>query len=71
MKMNECDHDRIIILHDNGFTMVNTRSFELRIDFYVLRSQCEQVFYSKVPGRVGRSFVRYDPRWRLVKYNVT
>ena len=38
---------------------------------YVLPRQCEQVFYSKVPGKVGWSFVvRHDPRGRLVKYNL-
>jgi hypothetical protein len=38
---------------------------------YVLPSQCEQVFYSEVPGKVGWSYiVRYDPRGRPVKYNV-
>ena len=69
--MNERDLDRTIIMHDNGLTMVNTRSFEPRIDPHVLPSQCEQVFYSKVPGREGWLFVvRYDPRRMLVKYNV-
>jgi hypothetical protein len=69
--MNGYDHDRTIIVHDSIFTMVNTRSFEPGIDHYVISRQCEQVFYSEVPGRVGWSFVvRYDPRGRLVKYNV-
>ena len=40
-------------------------------DHYVFPSQCEQVFYSKVPGKRDWSFVvRYDPRGRPVKYNV-
>jgi len=69
--MNERDPDRTVILHDNGFTMVNTRSFELGTNHYVLPSQCEQVFYSEVPGKAGWSFVvRYDPRGRPVKYNI-
>ena len=68
--MHECDPERTIIEHDNGFTMVNTREFELGTNPYVLPSQCEQVFYSKVPSKAGWSYiVRYDPRGRLVKYN--
>jgi hypothetical protein len=51
--------------------MVNTRSLNLRTYPYVLPSQCEQVFYSEVPGRGGCSFViRHDPRGKSVKYNV-
>ena len=51
--------------------MVNTRLFEPGTKPYVLPSQYEQVFYSKVPGKVGWSFVvRHDPRGRLVKYNL-
>ena len=38
---------------------------------YFLPSQCEQVFYSEVPGRGGWSFVViHDPRGRMIKYNV-
>ena len=60
-----------LLLHDNGFTMVNTRLFEPRTEPYVLPSQCEQVFYSEVPGKAGWSFVvRHDPRERPVKYNL-
>ena len=51
--------------------MVNTRLFELGTEPYVLPSQCEHVFYSDVPGRVGWSFtVRHSPRGRSIKYNV-
>ena len=51
--------------------MVNTRFFEPGTKPYVLPSQCEQVFYSEVPGKAGWSFVvRHDPRARLVKYNL-
>jgi hypothetical protein len=32
---------RVVIEHDNGFTMVNTRTHELGIELYVLPSQCE------------------------------
>ena len=50
--------------------MVNTRAFEPGTKPYVLPSQCEQVFYSEVPGKAGCSYVvRYDPRGRTVKYN--
>jgi hypothetical protein len=71
LQMNEHDPYRIVILHDNGFTMVNTRSFEPGTYYYVLPSQWEQVFYSEVPGKAGWSFVvRYDPRGRPVKYNI-
>ena len=69
--MNAHDPDRTIILHDNRFTMANTRSFELGLDHYVLPSQCKQIIYAEVPGRAGWPFVvRYDRRARLVKYNV-
>ena len=61
--MNERDLDKMVIEHDNIFTMVNTRSSEPREDHYILPSQCEQLFYSKVPYRWDWSFVvRYDPR---------
>ena len=51
--------------------MVNTRLFELGTKPYVLPSQCEQVFYSEVLGKVGQSFVvRHDPGGRTVKYKV-
>ena len=70
LRMNECDPERTVIEHANGFTMVNTRTFELGTEPYVLPSQCEQVFYSEVSGKPGWSYVvRYDPRGRLVKYN--
>ena len=52
LRLNRFDTDRTVIEHDNGFTMVNTRSLESRTsEPYVLPSQCEHVFYSKVPGR--------------------
>jgi hypothetical protein len=71
LQMNEHDPDRTIIEHANGFSMVNTRTFELGTKKYVLPSQCEQAFYSKVPRKVGWSYVvRYDPRGRPIKYNV-
>ena len=41
IQMNAHDPDRTIILHDNRFTMANTRSFELGLDHYVLPSQCK------------------------------
>ena len=69
--MNQRDLDRTIIEHDNVLTMVNTRLLEPGIEPYVLPSQCEQVFYSEVPGKVGWSFVvRHNPRGRPVKYNL-
>ena len=50
--------------------MVYTRELEPGIESYLLPSQCEQVFYSKVLGKKCWSYiVRYDPRGRLVKYN--
>ena len=51
--------------------MVNTRLFELATKPYVLTSQCEHVFYSKVMRRGGWSFsIRHNTRGRPVKYNV-
>ena len=70
LQMHERDPERTVIEHDNGFTMVNTRAFEPGTEPYVLPSQCEQVFYSKVPGKAGWSYVvRYDPRGTIEKYN--
>ena len=51
LRLNQRDLDRTIVEHDNGFNMVNTRLFEPGKEPYVLPSQCEQVFYSKVPGK--------------------
>ena len=72
LRLNRNDPDRTVIEHDSGFTMINTRSFELvEDDPYVLPSQCKQVFYFGIPHKLGWSFfVRHDPRGRLVKYNV-
>ena len=68
--MHEHDPERNVIENDNGFTMVNTRAFELGTKTYVLPSQCERFFYSEVPGKSGWSYiVRYDPIGRPVKYN--
>jgi hypothetical protein len=69
--LNQCDPNRTIIKHVNGFTMVNTRSLEGGTYPYVVPRQCEHVFYLEVPGRGGWSFViRHDPRGRPVKYSV-
>jgi hypothetical protein len=69
--MNECDPEITIIDHENGFTMVDTRTLELGTELYVLPRQCEHVFYLDVSGKVRWSYVvRYDPRERTVKYNV-
>ena len=70
--LNRNDPNKIVIGHDSGFTMINTRSFEpIGDESYVLPSQCEQVFYFGVPHKLGWSFVvRHDPRGRLIKYNV-
>ena len=72
LRLNQRDPDRTVIEHANGFTMVNTRALEPRTsEPYVLPSQCEHVFYSEVPNRVGWSFViRHELRGRPVKYNV-
>jgi hypothetical protein len=39
--MNEHDPKRPIIEHENGFTMVDTRTLELGTELSVLPSQCE------------------------------
>ena len=72
LRLNRNDLDRTVIEHDSGFTMINTRSFELVGDEpYVLPSQSEQVFYFGVPHKPGWSFVvRHDQRVSPVKYNV-
>ena len=72
LRLNQNDPDRTFIEHDNGFTMINTRSFEpVGDESYVLPSQWEQVFYFGIPHKLGWSFfVRHDPRGRPIKYNV-
>jgi hypothetical protein len=69
--MHEHDKEITIIQHANGFSMIKTTVFEKENDHYVFPSQYEQVFYSKVPGKMDWSFVVIsDPRGRLVKYTV-
>jgi hypothetical protein len=41
LRINERDPERTIIQDDNGFTMVNTRTFELGLESYVLPGQRE------------------------------
>ena len=55
LRLNQNDPDRMVIQHDNGFTMINTMSFEpVGDDPYVLPSQCEQVFTQRFQiNRVG------------------
>ena len=54
LRLNQNDLDRSITKHDSGFTMINTRSFELVGDEpYVLPSQCEKVFYYGIPHKAG------------------
>ena len=72
LRLNRNDPDRTIIEHDSGFTMINTRSFELvRDEPYVLPSQCEKVLYFGVPHKPSWSFfVRNRPRGRPINYYV-
>jgi hypothetical protein len=42
LQMNEHDPKRTVIEHANGFTMVNTRTFEPGTKTYVLPRKCEQ-----------------------------
>ena len=44
LRLNQRDPNKTIIEDDNGFTMVNTRLFELGTEPYVLPSQCEHAF---------------------------
>ena len=69
--MHEHDEGRTIIQLSNVFLIIKTTMFEGWNDDYVFPSQCDQVFYSKVPSERDWSFVvRYDPRGRPVKYIV-
>jgi hypothetical protein len=69
--MHEHDEEKNIIQHTNGFPMIKTTVFEKTNDRYVFPSQCEQVFYSKVPSKRDWSFViRYDSRGRPLKYTI-
>jgi hypothetical protein len=66
---DEHDEERTVIQHANRFLMIKTMMFERGHERYVFPSQCEQVFYSNVPGEMDWSFVvRYDPRGRPIKY---
>ena len=69
LRLNQNDPNKTAIQQDSGFTMINTRSFDLvRNKSYVLLSQCEQVFYFGIPHKPGWSFViRHDPRGRSIK----
>ena len=49
--MHEHDEERTVIQHANVFPIIKTKVFEKENDRYVFPSQCEQVFYSKVPGK--------------------
>lgn len=49
--------ERMVIDHNNGFTMITNTRYEASIEPYVLPSQYEQVFYSQVLGRNGWSCV--------------
>lgn len=64
LQMHEHDEEITFIYeHSNGIPMIKTTMFENREDHYVFPSQCEQVFYSKVPSKRDWSFiVRYDRR---------
>ena len=44
LRMHECDEERTVIQHDNGFPMIKTMMFERGHDRYVYPRQCEQVF---------------------------
>jgi hypothetical protein len=69
--MHEHDEEITVIQHAQEFPMIKTMVFEKANDRYVFPSQCEQVFYSKVPGKRDWSFVvRHDPRGRPIKYTV-
>ena len=69
LRMHECDEERTVIQHANIFPMIKTTMVERGNDRYVFPSQCEQVFYSNVPGERDWSFVvRYDPRGMPIKY---
>ena len=69
--MHEDDDEITIIQHADHFLMIKRTIFWKTNDHYVFPSQCEQVFYSKVPGKRDWSFVViYDPRGRPVKYTI-
>ena len=70
--MNVRDDDKTFIQHENGFPMVKTSQFEAGKDRYVFPSQCEQVFYSEVPGEneLWSFDIIYYPRGRPVDYTV-
>jgi hypothetical protein len=50
LQMHEHNEERNVIQCANGFLMIITMVFERGHDHYVFPSQCENVFYSNVPG---------------------
>jgi len=61
--------ERTIIDHENGISMINTTMYKLDTKPYILPTQCENVFVSRVLGRASWLYVvRFDPRGRPIKY---
>lgn len=68
-KLIEVGEEKTILLHDNGFHMINTSRFEATSEPYVFPSQCDQNFLIPNLEQPGWSFViDYDPRGRRVTF---
>lgn len=68
-KLIEVGEEKTILLHNNGFHMINTSRFEATSEPYVFPSQCDQIFLIPNLEQPGWSFViDYDPRGRRVTF---
>lgn len=65
----EVGEEKTILLHNNGFHMINTSRFEATSEPYVFPSQCDQNFFIPNLEQLGWSFViDYDPRGQRVTF---
>ena len=68
-KLIEVGEEKTILLHDNGFHMINTSRFEATSKPSLFPSQCDQNFLIPNLEQPGWSFViDYDPRGRRVTF---
>ena len=69
-KLIKVGEEKTILLHNNGFNMINTSRFEATSEPYVFPNQCDQIFLIPNLEQHDWSFViDYDPRGRRVTFN--
>ena len=62
-KLIKVGKEKTILLHKNGFHMINTFGFEATLEPYVFPNQCDQIFL--IPNLEQPSWpfvIDYDPR---------